>query len=431
MAKVDAIVLGGNGKAYFFEGSQYSRYDLATFQRDAGYPQPIAGNWPGIWDKGIDCAFNWGISGQVFFFRGSECIGYEVKNDKVVDGYPKSISSNFPGLWDRDIEAAVDWGNGKIFFFKGSEYMRYDINEDKVDDGYPKPIMGNWPGLWTLGIDAAVNWGNGKAYFFRKDEFISYDVAADSSDLGYPQKFATNWPPSSGATSTQTSSHTSTHTSSHTSTSTSTSTSTQSGTDGELSPGRQNMLDLVNKWMPTSLLQPRVPEGEKQDLMGYAGWTKARGAQSKKEKEAGTPVVTSCGDILAAMLRLWKSNFIGAFGIRDLDSKGKKPGAKGRGYYVEADGTQLPRPGDILVLRNGVGRSSVGSVGHVGILVEASDTVWRTADGGGGALPDQTAKIAERTVRFENNIPILKSPTDGKEKQLDGWVDLDRLEQTE
>jgi hypothetical protein len=33
-------------------------------------------------------------------------------------------------------------------------------------------------------------------------------------------------------------------------------------------------------------------------------------------------------------------------------------------------------------------------------------------------------------VRFENNIPILKSPTDLKEKQLDGWVDLDKLEQT-
>jgi hypothetical protein len=33
-------------------------------------------------------------------------------------------------------------------------------------------------------------------------------------------------------------------------------------------------------------------------------------------------------------------------------------------------------------------------------------------------------------VRVENNIPILKSPTDGKEKQLDGWVDLDKLTQT-
>jgi hypothetical protein len=198
---------------------------------------------------------------------------------------------------------------------------------------------------------------------------------------------------------------------------------------GELSAKRQSMLDLIDKWMPTSLNNPRVPEGETLDLMATAGWTKARGQQSKQEKDGGGHPVTSCGDILAAMLRLWKSNFVGAFMIRDQDAKGRTPGAKGLGYYVEADGTQSPQPGDIIVLRNGVGKASTGSVGHVGILVEAGEAEWRTADGGGGTLPDQTASVTTRAVRFENDIPILKSPTDLKEKQLDGWVDLDKLEQ--
>src|SRR5437762_8258465 len=204
----------------------------------------------------------------------------------------------------------------------------------------------------------------------------------------------------------------------------------QPAATGELSAKRQSMLDLIDKWMPTSLNNPRVPEGETQDLMARAGWTKARGQQSKQEKDGGGHPVTSCGDILAAMLRLWGSNFVGAFMIRDQDAKGRAPGAKGLGYYVEADGTQSPQPGDIIVLRNGVGKGSAGSVGHVGILVEAGETEWRTADGGGGGLPDQTASVTTRTVRFENSIPILKSPTDLKEKQLDGWVDLDKLEQT-
>jgi hypothetical protein len=198
---------------------------------------------------------------------------------------------------------------------------------------------------------------------------------------------------------------------------------------GELNAKRQSMLDLIDKWMPTSLNNPRVPEGETLDLMARAGWTKARGQQSKQEKDGGGHPVTSCGDILAAMLRLWGSNFIGAFAIRDQDAKGRTPGAKGLGYYVEADGTQSPQQGDIIVLRNGVGKASAGSVGHVGILVEAGEAEWRTADGGGGTLPDQTASVTTRTVRFENDIPILKSPTDLKEKQLDGWVDLDKLEQ--
>lgn len=207
-------------------------------------------------------------------------------------------------------------------------------------------------------------------------------------------------------------------------------TAAQPPATGELSAKRQAMLDLIDKWMPTSLNNPRVPQGETQDLMAKAGWTKARGQQSKQEKDAGGHPVTSCGDILAAMLRLWGSNFIGAFAIRDQDAKGRTPGAKGLGYYVETDGTQSPQPGDIIVLRNGVGKGSAGSVGHVGILVEAGETEWHTADGGGGALPDQTASVTTRTVRFENNIPILKSPTDLKEKQLDGWVDLDKLEQS-
>jgi len=197
----------------------------------------------------------------------------------------------------------------------------------------------------------------------------------------------------------------------------------------ELSAKRQSMLELIDKWMPTSLNDPRVPEGETQDLMGRAGWTKARGQASKLQKDQHQPVVTSCGDVLAAMLRLWGSNFVGAFGIRDV-AVGNGPGAKKLGYYVEADGTQWPQPGDILVLRNGVGKSSAGTVGHVGILVEAQESEWRTADGGGGALPDQTAGVTTRTVRFQDGAAILRSPTDAKEKQLDGWVDLDKLEQT-
>jgi hypothetical protein len=204
----------------------------------------------------------------------------------------------------------------------------------------------------------------------------------------------------------------------------------QTAATGELSAKRQSMLDLIDKWMPTSLNNPRVPEGETQDLMAKAGWTKATGQYNKKLKDDGKVFATSCGDILAAMLRLWGSNFVGAFNIRDQDSKGRSPGAKGLGFYVEADGVQSPQPGDIIVLRNGVGKSSAGTAGHVGILVEAGETEWRTADGGGGALPDQTASVTTRTVRLENNIPILKSPTDLKEKQLDGWVDLDKLEQT-
>ena len=197
---------------------------------------------------------------------------------------------------------------------------------------------------------------------------------------------------------------------------------------------RQDMLDLVEKWMPTSLLNPRPPKGEKQDLLSRAGWGKARGVASKKVVDDnlanGThvPVVTSCGDVLKAMLDLWRSAFVGAFIMRDADWRGRKPGAKDLGYYVEAGGGRLPLPGDIIVLRRGVGKEFVGTIGHIGILCSISEDEWYTADGGGGSLPDQTAAKTQRVVtKGPNDSLILKSVTDGKLKQFDGWIDLDLL----
>jgi hypothetical protein len=45
---IDAGVVWPNGKAYFFRGSQYLRYDIAADHVDSGYPLDIAGHWPGL-----------------------------------------------------------------------------------------------------------------------------------------------------------------------------------------------------------------------------------------------------------------------------------------------------------------------------------------------------------------------------------------------
>ena len=129
-----------NGKAYFFRGSQYDRYDVKTDRVDSGYPKPIQGLWPG-----------------------------------------------FPASFAAGVNAEVVWSNGKAYFFKGSQYLRYDIAADRVDAGYPKPIAGAWPGLWTANIDAGVVWPNGKAYFFKGSQYMRYNIATDKVDPGYPK----------------------------------------------------------------------------------------------------------------------------------------------------------------------------------------------------------------------------------------------------
>lgn len=180
--RIDAAIEWGNGKAYFFRGDQYVRYNTMT-QSVEGGPKPIAGNWPGLFATDIDAAVNWG-QGKIYFFKGDRYSRYDVFADRVDDGYPKPIAGHWPKLWTSGIDAAVNWWNGKAYFFKGSEYLRYDIGADKVDDGYPKPIAGQWAGLFDRDIDACINWGDGKAYFFRGNEYARYDLAQDAVDLG-------------------------------------------------------------------------------------------------------------------------------------------------------------------------------------------------------------------------------------------------------
>ncbi len=148
--------------------------------------------------KAIDAVVEWD-NGKAYFFKGGQYVRYDIKADRVDPGYPKPINrETWPGVpWTDGIDAAVNWGNGKAYFFKGSQYVRYDIKADRVDPGYPKPINNEaWPGLpWTDGIDTAVNWRNGKAYFFKDDEYIRFDIKADRTDQGYPKPINNEtWP---------------------------------------------------------------------------------------------------------------------------------------------------------------------------------------------------------------------------------------------
>ncbi len=195
--EVSAAVNWSNGKAYFFNGNSYIRYDIAADQADPGYPKTIDGtNWPGLTFDDIDATLNWG-NGKAYFFSGNSYTRYNIAADQADSGYPKTINGNsWPGLTFDTIDAALEWGNGKAYFFSGNSYTRYDIAADRADSGYPRPINGNsWPGLTFDTIDAAVNWGNGKAYFFSGNSYVRYDIAADRADPGYPKATDANaWP---------------------------------------------------------------------------------------------------------------------------------------------------------------------------------------------------------------------------------------------
>lgn len=190
-----AALLWPNGKIFFFNGSQYTRYDVAADRADSGYPGSISAawhNWPATWSDGIDAGVVWN-NGKAYMFRGSQYLRYDIATDRVDPGYPLPIAGhwgNWPATWT-SVDASVSWPNGKVYFFRGAEYLRYDMASDRVDPGYPLPIAGHWPGLMGQ-LDYGLVHPNGKAYFFRGTQYQRYDITSDAVDETLP--IVGHWP---------------------------------------------------------------------------------------------------------------------------------------------------------------------------------------------------------------------------------------------
>ena len=187
------------GKVYFFQGNQYSRYDLIGDHVDAGYPMDTASHWPGLGALGagyVDAALMKPGNAKAYFFRGTKYARYDVATDRVDDGYPLDTDTYWHGVWGSGLDAALLWPTGKAYFFRDAQYVRYDFDTDQVDLGYPRAIAGAWRGLepFSDGIDAAFVTPDGdKAYFFRGDYYIRYDVGRDCADPGYPLRIEDYW----------------------------------------------------------------------------------------------------------------------------------------------------------------------------------------------------------------------------------------------
>lgn len=142
-----ALYRTSNDKLYFFKGNKYVRLTESTV--DDGYPKTIAGNWHGLpasFEQGIDAAFLRESNGKIYMFKGNQYV--RLTETEVDAGFPKPIAGNWPGLpndYTSRIDAAlmrVD--TSKIYFFNGRTYVRYSNVNDGVDAGYPAWINKNW-----------------------------------------------------------------------------------------------------------------------------------------------------------------------------------------------------------------------------------------------------------------------------------------------
>ncbi len=188
------------GKAYFFKGATFVRYDWAKDQGDPGYPQGLdKWGFPSPFDKGIDAA----VEGReeydkkAYFFKDDKYIRYDWTGKGKVDQAPKSILDGWklPAQFfagGKKIDAAIN-GVGEYarycYLFSGTNWVRIDWKEQEEPVLHKGTAQADWslPPEMAKGIDAALSgWGKKygtKAYFFVADKYARFDWDADKCDL--------------------------------------------------------------------------------------------------------------------------------------------------------------------------------------------------------------------------------------------------------
>ena len=162
---LDAALKGRGGHArtgFQFRGAQYARVDLTTGIGDKGVGRLAAWALPVVNGAGLDAAFNGRAptrEGKAYFFQGTRYCRYDWARERPDPGYPRPIAS-LPGMappFAAGVDAAVD-GEGPYartgFLFKGGHYLRVSWDPPggggPCVDGTPRGIQDDWPGLVEL-----------------------------------------------------------------------------------------------------------------------------------------------------------------------------------------------------------------------------------------------------------------------------------------
>jgi|GEM_PF-239178 len=180
-----------DGVVHVFKGEGYWRYSLSEGRVLNGYPEPIRVAWPGLevlagGARGIDAVLANGDN--LYFFKGDQYLLYRLSTGSAVAGYPRPIAGNWPGL-ERLAGGARDLGpifrlsdGGPVFFTKGAQYLRYDLQADRADSHYPAYLSGSkWPGtgFWPADWDGFIASAGSDAFVLKPGESLRYDRAAD------------------------------------------------------------------------------------------------------------------------------------------------------------------------------------------------------------------------------------------------------------
>ena len=121
---------------------------------------------------------------------------------------------------------------------------------------------------------------------------------------------------------------------------------------------------------------------------------------------------TNCGAFPAYISKLIGGTGLILHGL----SAGMKSASEKAEAWIEADGVNRPFPGDFYVLENPRGKFS-----HVGVVVDDSTDVWRTADS--GQVDGFAAGYRDR--RYKDGSLTGEPTQRGGFGYLAGWLDIE------
>ena len=192
-----------------------------------------------------------------------------------------------------------------------------------------------------------------------------------------------------------------------------------------LSEARQKMLAELDQVIPS--IQGQAAHSGGRNL--FEGTHQMTQAELDAAHAAHKPVATTCGLLPGVMLK--HLGFKGALTQNGTEGLRICGHAMGPGVFVEADGTNEPKPGDLYWLRYPK-TPSTDSVAHVGIICQTGADAWKTADAGQGPATRQEAQIVTRRMKkVDGTHQFLSGPgTVGDSadfRRIGGWIDLDAL----
>ena len=170
-------------KVYLFADDLYWRYDIAQDKVEQGWPKKVIDEWRRWPTNNIgDTAHAGGAlnagNGKAYFFFGREYYRFDMALDRMDVG-PLSVTKYWPGVPDDFIDTGVRLDDGNACLFHGATCTRFNMRDNKALDGYPRPVVDDWPGMPNARINAAMNFGNGSIYFFVDHNYTRFDLGSE------------------------------------------------------------------------------------------------------------------------------------------------------------------------------------------------------------------------------------------------------------